>query len=65
MIDLSAPHLVALEKVFHAHDVPVVVIPTKGDRPDLYYKVDGHLNATGHIFTAQQVLEAIGAFNLE
>jgi hypothetical protein len=65
LIDLPVPRLVALEKVLHSHSVPVVVIPTRSERPDLYYKVDGHLNATGHLFTANQVLEAIGALNLE
>jgi hypothetical protein len=36
-----------------------MIIPAKRNRPDLYYKVDGHRNASGHRFAANRVLEAI------
>ena len=48
-----------LEKFFSQRNVPTVLIPDKVQRPELYYKIDGHWNAAGQRFTAARVLEAI------
>ena len=54
----------AIERMFSSHQVPVVVIPRKSERPDLYYTIDGHMNATGHVFTAERILAAIETIDL-
>lgn len=53
-----------LERFFLANNVQTVIIPDKKERPDLYYKIDGHWNAAGQTFTAKRVLEAITRLHL-
>ena len=38
-------------------NVPVLIVPIKQPQPDLYYKVDGHWNPSGHDFAADLVLK--------
>ena len=65
LADLPEARLAALKALFDAHGAPTVVIPTKDDRPDLYFKVDGHWNESGQRYVADRVLEAIEKFNLK
>ena len=53
-----------LEDFFVKRTVPTVVIPDKEERPDLYYRTDGHWNVAGQRFTANRVLEAIARLHL-
>lgn len=62
LADISPQRLIILEKFFRAHDIPTIVIPNKQERPDLYYKVDMHWNASGHQFVAEQIIRAIKKF---
>jgi hypothetical protein len=62
LVDIPDKRLAKMEKFFSVRDVFTVVIPPKRDRPDLYYKVDGHWNASGHRFTADRILEALGEY---
>ena len=39
--------------------VPLVELPAKAERPDLYYRIDGHWNASGHEHAANAILEAL------
>ena len=57
IVDVSGNRLTELKKFFSARNVSMIVIPGKKERPDLYYKVDGHWNALGHRFTADRILE--------
>jgi hypothetical protein len=57
IVGISGDRQTGLEKFFWARNVSTVVIPTKGERPDLYYRVDGHWNAPGHRYTADRILE--------
>lgn len=65
LVDIPDKRLSEMEQFFSARDVLMVVIPTKRDRPDLYYKVDGHWNASGHRFTADRILEALEEFHIQ
>ena len=38
--------------------------PDKTERPEFYFKVDGHWNAAGHAFVARGVFEQLLALNL-
>jgi hypothetical protein len=58
LADIPRKRLRMMEDFFNARKVLTVVIPTKRDRPDLYYKVDGHWNASGHRFTSGKILDA-------
>lgn len=51
----------ALVALFAEFDAPFVLMPLKSERPELYYKVDGHWNANGQRFIG----EAISATILE
>ena len=53
-----------LKRFFAERGVPVISLPTKRERPDLYFEVDGHWNAEGHAFVAGRVLDAIIEFDL-
>jgi lysophospholipase L1-like esterase len=57
------PQAAKLEEFFSKRGVRMVIIPTKEERPDLFYRVDGHWNAAGHRFVADRVLEAIRESN--
>jgi lysophospholipase L1-like esterase len=63
-VGLSPSHLVGVQRVFARHGSAVVIVPSKADRPDLYYKIDGHWRSTGHAFVADRLIEALrGAAN--
>jgi lysophospholipase L1-like esterase len=59
LVNIPDKRLSKMEKFFSGYDVLRVIIPGKRDRPDLYYKVDGHWNASGHRFTADRILEVL------
>jgi hypothetical protein len=59
LVDLTPGHSQAVRAVFTARGVPVIRLPGKRERPDLYYRVDGHWNAAGHRFAADVVLEKL------
>lgn len=59
LADIPDKRLSKLERFFSDYDVLTVVIPSEIHRPDLYYKVDGHWNASGYRFTADRILEIL------
>jgi hypothetical protein len=65
LVDIPDERLAEMAKFFSVRDVLTVVIPPKQDRPDLYYKVDGHWNASGHRFTADRILEAMEKLHIQ
>lgn len=59
LVGLEGGRLSRIEGIFRAHSIPVLVAPRKAERPDLYYKIDGHWNAAGHAFVAGAVFEQL------
>ncbi len=57
--DLEEGRLAAVETVFAASGSRLLRAPLKRDRPDLYYRVDGHWNPAGHAWVARQVADAL------
>lgn len=64
LMGLPDAHEAAVKNLVARHSVPIVVIPAKNKRPDLYYKIDGHWHAGGHAFAADRVLDALGEFGI-
>jgi hypothetical protein len=52
---------VELEKIHRRYSVPLIKIPSKKERPDLYYRVDAHWDASGHAFVAQSIARKLFA----
>jgi lysophospholipase L1-like esterase len=47
-IETTGYRLEQLAMLCARHNVPLLVPPTKQERPDLFYVIDGHWNAAGH-----------------
>jgi hypothetical protein len=58
-IGVDGTRLAGLRSMAARHRTPVVVAPSKDERPDLYYRVDGHWNSAGHVFVAREILQPI------
>ncbi len=52
-----------LKDILLKHNVHLIDTPAKAQRPDLYYKVDGHWNAQGHAFVADLILKELARFD--
>lgn len=55
--DLEGARLEQVAELFQRLETPLVAAPHKRDRPDLYYRTDGHWNAAGH----EQVARVVAA----
>ena len=44
---------------FDRSDAPVVVVPTKRQRPDLHHDLDGHWNESGHRFAVDALIPLV------
>jgi hypothetical protein len=64
LADVREPKAAAVAALFAARAVPLLVVPGKPERPDLYYRIDGHWNAAGHQFAARLVLDELDALGL-
>ncbi len=56
-LGLDGDRLVELSRRCNRLNIPLLKVPNKSNRPDLYYKVDGHCNASGHKFVANMLIE--------
>jgi lysophospholipase L1-like esterase len=59
LVEIDGPRLERLQALFRSRQVTIVQAPAKKVRPDLYYRVDGHWNASGHRHVAERLLPAI------
>lgn len=59
LADVRGARRAAVEGIFASRGVPLVVVASKLERPDLYYRIDGHWNAAGHAEAARLVLDAL------
>ena len=60
----NAPRLAMLQEFFDARGVQSLALPTKPERPDLYFRVDGHWNEAGQAHAANVVLTALREIEL-
>lgn len=60
-VAIDGARLERLRQVAAIHRVALLRLPSKEERPDLFYKVDGHWNSTGHEFVAAVVFQEIMA----
>jgi hypothetical protein len=58
-VDMHGRRLTELEALLAGLRVPHLTIPSKRERPDLYYKIDGHWTAVGHQYVARLVMDAL------
>ena len=56
VIGIHGSRLAELERRFTEAEIPILRLPDKQTRPDLYYTADGHWNAKGHAFAAELIL---------
>jgi hypothetical protein len=63
LVDINGQRLAELKRIFWLHNVPIIRVPGKEERPDLYYRLDGHWTAAGHAFVAKLIIEQL--FTLE
>ncbi|MEZ5848232.1 MAG: GDSL-type esterase/lipase family protein [Geminicoccaceae bacterium] len=56
-VEIGAGRLARLEKLFEEARSELLVMPTKQERPDLYYDRDGHWREQGHAFASSMLLD--------
>lgn len=57
--EMSENRLKRLEQLFAQYDAPHVKVPSKRERPDLYFPKDPHWNVDGNLWVAEAVLERL------
>ncbi|MEX0677177.1 MAG: SGNH/GDSL hydrolase family protein [Pirellulales bacterium] len=55
VVDLDDDKAATLRRACESTDTQLIMVPQKPTRPEFYYRVDGHWNATGHEYVAGQV----------
>lgn len=56
LVEVPPPQRELVETLLKRTHTPYLAVPTKQERPDLYYTVDAHWNATGHRYVADALL---------
>jgi len=64
LVGFKGERLSRLQGIFGANRIATFVVPDKTERPDLYFKVDGHWNPSGHAFVARTVFEQLQSLQL-
>ena len=55
LVGISGRKFDVLEELLAKYNFPIIQIPSKKERPELYYIIDGHWNKDGHIYTANVI----------
>lgn len=63
-VGFKGERLSRLQGIFEENRIATFVVPDKTERPDLYFKVDGHWNPSGHAFVALAVFEQLQSLQL-
>ena len=64
LVGLKGERLGRVQSLFQAQRIATFTVPDKAERPDLYFKIDGHWNAAGHRFVAHEVFEQMKSLQL-
>ena len=64
LVDVAEPEASWLRAASLEAGATLLEIPTKRERPDLYFALDGHWNTAGHTYTAQKILEKLPELGL-
>ena len=64
LVGLEGNSLNRLQTMLQSRQVPAFSAPDKTERPDLYFKIDGHWNAAGHALVARAVFDQLLSLNL-
>ncbi len=62
-VELGGHRLWELKELFERHRISLIVVPPRRERPDLYYRIDGHWNMKGHAFVSKLVIDQLFAEN--
>jgi len=63
-IETTGNRLDRLRELCDRRNTPLLVPPTKAERPDLYYVVDGHWNAAGHKHVHTMLMQLVNSDSL-
>lgn len=61
MVGFQPSRCSKMQAIVKKHGVPYIIPPSKHERPDLYFRIDGHWNAKGHEHAALMVLDAMAS----
>lgn len=61
LIEIEGERRARLRRIADHLRFDAIVIPTKAERPDLYFETDGHWTAAGHRFVAERVAAHVEA----
>ena len=59
LVGISGRKFEVLEELLAKYSFPIIQIPSKRERPELYYIIDGHWNKDGHIYTANIISQKL------
>jgi len=57
---IEGERLAELERRCRRFGAPLIQVPLKRQRPDLYYSVDGHWTSSGHAYVANLLVKRLG-----
>ena len=58
-VEVPERHVVQLRQILDKYQATIIIVPSKQQRPDLYYRIDGHWNPTGHSYVTQILLPEV------
>ncbi|MFC1730865.1 SGNH/GDSL hydrolase family protein [candidate division KSB1 bacterium] len=57
IVDMNKERLSKLNNLLQQYEVDSHYVPDRNERPDLYYKIDGHWNAAGHKYVSDYLIK--------